>query len=74
LAWTPLAAIGTAREHGFEFCQLPFAGIDEHCERVMAARCERSLAIVDGITLEELHIRLRRYPFGSWNLARLMLP
>jgi len=40
----------------------------------MAARCQRSPVIVDGITLEKLHFRLRGYPFGSQYLARLTSP
>lgn len=61
----PLAAVGTAREHVFEFLQLPLGGIEYHRERMVTARRDRPPAIVDRITLEELHIRLRGYPFGS---------
>jgi hypothetical protein len=37
VAGMPLAATGAAGEHGFEFLQLPFRGIDNHRERMIAA-------------------------------------
>jgi len=56
----PLAAIGTVGEHGFEFLQLPLSGIDDHRERMIAARRDRPLNFVYRITLEQLHDSLRR--------------
>ena len=61
IAGMPLAAVGTAREHSFEFFQLLLCGIDDHRKRVIAAWRKRPLTIVASITLEQLHGALRRY-------------
>ncbi len=60
VAGMPLAAIGAAGEHDFEFLQLPFCGIDNHRERVIAARRDWPRTRVVRFTLEQLHGPLRR--------------
>jgi len=74
VAGMPLTAIGTVGEHGFEFLHLPLGRIDDHRERMIAARRDRPLSIATRITLEQLHGLLRYCRFDQPFLAKPSFP